>query len=115
MAPIFRDFCFLQAFVSLFAVCLYMIFAVRLSVNGVKQQFLFSRKKVSARYAQSDYFRQIPSAPSFEIGVVLCCKLAFIFGLWYFFFGPDKRIEQTPENVASGILMRADRTADVGN
>lgn len=42
-----------------------MIFAVRLSVNGVKQQFLFSRKKVSARYAQSDYFRQIPSAPSF--------------------------------------------------
>ena len=43
-----------------------------------------------------------------EIGVVLCCKLAF-------FFGPDKRIEQTPENVASGILMRADRTADVSN
>lgn len=50
-----------------------------------------------------------------EIGVVLCCKLAFIFGLWYFFFGPDKRIEQTPENVASGILVRADRTADVSN
>ncbi len=48
----------------------------------------------------------------FEIGVVLCCKLAFIFGLWYFFFGPDKRMEQTPENVASGILMRADRTPD---
>lgn len=47
-----------------------------------------------------------------EIGVVLCCKLAFIFGLWYFFFGPDKRIEQTPENVASGILMREDRSAD---
>ena len=47
--------------------------------------------------------------------MVLCCKLAFIFGLWYFFFGPDKRIEQTPENVASGILMRADRTADVSN
>ena len=50
-----------------------------------------------------------------EISVGLCCKLAFIFGLWYFFFGPDKRIEQTPENVASGILMRADRTADVSN
>lgn len=42
----------------------------------------------------------------FEIAVVLCCKLAFIFGLWYFFFGSDKRIDQTPENVASGILMR---------
>lgn len=43
----------------------------------------------------------------FEIAVVLCCKLAVIFALWYFFFGPDKRLEQTPENVASGILERA--------
>ncbi len=42
-----------------------------------------------------------------EIAVVLCCKLAVIFALWFFFFGPDKRIEQTPENVASGILERA--------
>ena len=42
----------------------------------------------------------------FEIAVVLCCKLAVIFALWYFFFGPDKRLEQTPENVASGILDR---------
>ena len=42
----------------------------------------------------------------FEIAVVLCCKLAVIFALWYFFFGPDKRLEQTPENVASGILER---------
>lgn len=50
-----------------------------------------------------------------EIAVVLCCKLAFIFGLWYFFFSPDKRIEQTPENVASGILMRADRGADAND
>lgn len=41
-----------------------------------------------------------------EIAVVLCCKLAFIFALWFFFFGPDKRLEQTPENVASGILNR---------
>lgn len=39
-----------------------------------------------------------------EIAVVLCCKLAFIFGLWYFFFGPDKRLDQTPDNVAAGIL-----------
>ena len=51
----------------------------------------------------------------FEIGVVLCCKLAFIFGLWYFFFGPDKRIEQSHENDASGMVSRAERTADVGN
>ncbi len=50
----------------------------------------------------------------FEIGVVLCCKLAFIFGLWYFFFGPDKRIEQTPENVASGILMRSTPSSETG-
>ncbi len=50
----------------------------------------------------------------FEIGVVLCCKLAFIFGLWYFFFGPDKRIEQTPENVASGILMRSAPSSETG-
>ena len=42
----------------------------------------------------------------FEIAVVLCCKLAVICALWYFFFGPDKRLEQTPENVASGILDR---------
>lgn len=50
----------------------------------------------------------------FEISVVLCCKLAFIFGLWYFFFGPDKRIEQTPENVASGILMRSAPSSETG-
>ncbi|MDR3898970.1 MAG: hypothetical protein Q3X95_06885 [Duodenibacillus sp.] len=42
-----------------------------------------------------------------EIAVVLCCKLAVIFALWFFFFGPDKRIDQTPENIASGILDRA--------
>lgn len=44
----------------------------------------------------------------FEVGIILTLKIAFIFGLWYFFFGPDKRVEQTPENVASAIL---DRTA----
>lgn len=41
-----------------------------------------------------------------EIAIVLCCKLALIFALWFFFFGPDKRLEQTPEVVASGILDR---------
>ncbi len=39
-----------------------------------------------------------------ELAVVLLCKLLVIFALWYCFFGPDKRIEQTPENVAVGIL-----------
>ncbi|MDO4936732.1 MAG: hypothetical protein Q4E62_02335 [Sutterellaceae bacterium] len=41
-----------------------------------------------------------------EIALVLCCKLAVIFALWFFFFGPDKRIEQTPEAVAAGVLDR---------
>ena len=41
-----------------------------------------------------------------EIALVLCCKLAVIFALWFFFFGPDKRIEQTPEVVAAGLLDR---------
>lgn len=41
-----------------------------------------------------------------EIALVLCCKLTVIFVLWFLFFGPDKRIEQTPENIASGILDR---------
>ena len=42
----------------------------------------------------------------FEIAVILCCKLCLIFCLWYFFFGPEKRIDQTPEAVAAGILDR---------
>lgn len=46
-----------------------------------------------------------------EIAVVLCCKLAVIFALWFFFFGPDKRIDQTPENIASGILDRSPAAA----
>ena len=50
-----------------------------------------------------------------EIAVILCCKLAIIFALWYFFFGPDKRIDQTPENVASGILERAPVHNNINN
>ena len=48
-----------------------------------------------------------------EIALVLACKLTVIFALWFFFFGPDKRIEQTPETVAVGILNRgaADQAA----
>lgn len=39
-----------------------------------------------------------------EIALVLCCKLAVIFALWFFFFGPDKRIEQTAEATAAKLL-----------
>lgn len=46
-----------------------------------------------------------------EIAVVLCCKLAAIFALWYFFFGPEHRIAQTPDNVAAGILDRSSVTS----
>ncbi len=40
------------------------------------------------------------------IAIVLCLKIAAVFCLWLAFFGPDKRIDQTPENVAVGILDR---------
>ncbi len=40
------------------------------------------------------------------IVVVLCLKITAVFCLWLAFFGPDKRIDQTPENVAVGILDR---------
>lgn len=42
-----------------------------------------------------------PSLLVAEIAVILVCKLCAIFGLWYCFFGPDKRTEQTPEAVAA--------------
>ena len=42
-----------------------------------------------------------PLALVAEIAVILVCKLCAIFGLWYCFFGPDKRTEQTPEAVAA--------------
>lgn len=47
-----------------------------------------------------------------EIAVVLCCKLAVIFALWFCFFGPDKRMAQTPDNVAAGILERPAAVAE---
>ncbi len=50
-----------------------------------------------------------------EIAVVLCCKLLVIFALWYCFFGPDKRIEQTPEAVAAGILGTQEAKQDSFN
>ena len=49
-------------------------------------------KKPTSRY---------PSLLVAEIAVILVCKLCAIFGLWYCFFGPDKRTEQTPEAVAA--------------
>lgn len=42
-----------------------------------------------------------PSLLVAEIAVILVCKLCAIFGLWYCFFSPDKRTEQTPEAVAA--------------
>lgn len=92
---------------NLFETLLFKISAVRLSARTSKD-FLLDMNNAS----QSNKSRPRLIV---EIGVVLCCKLAFIFGLWYFFFSPDKRIEQTPENVASGILMRSDRTVDEGD
>ena len=50
-----------------------------------------------------------------EIAVVLCCKLLVIFALWYCFFGPDKRIEQSPDVVAAGILGTREATQDSFN
>ena len=37
-----------------------------------------------------------PSLLVAEIAVILVCKLCAIFGLWYCFFGPDKRTELKP-------------------
>ena len=39
-----------------------------------------------------------------KLGIIIACKLVLIFVLWFSFFGPDKRPEQTPEAVAAGIL-----------
>ena len=36
-----------------------------------------------------------------EIALVICCKLLFIFGLWYFFFSPEHRPEVTSDVVSS--------------
>ena len=47
---------------------------------------------------------------AFEIGIVLACKLCAIFMLWCLFFGPDKRPEQTPENVANVLLSHGNHT-----
>ena len=42
-----------------------------------------------------------PSLLVAEIAVILVCKLCAIFGLWYCFFGPEKRADQSPEAVAA--------------
>ena len=38
------------------------------------------------------------------VGVVLGLKIVAIFLLWLCFFTPGKRLAQTPENVAAGLL-----------
>lgn len=45
-----------------------------------------------------------PSLLVAEIAVILVCKLCAIFGLWYCFFGPDKRADQSPDAVAAVFL-----------
>ena len=53
-----------------------------------------------------------PSLLAFEIAVILVCKLCAIFGLWYCFFSPDKRADQSPDAVAA-VLFSHDNTARV--
>lgn len=39
-----------------------------------------------------------------EIAVVIACKLAVIFALWYLFFSPEHRTQVTPERVEDAIF-----------
>lgn len=39
-----------------------------------------------------------------EIAVIIACKLAIIFTLWYLFFSPEHRAQITPEHVESAIF-----------
>lgn len=45
-----------------------------------------------------------------DLAAIVCCKLVIILTLWVLFFSPGKRIEQSPDNVANGLLHH-DRTA----
>ncbi len=40
----------------------------------------------------------------FEIILVICLKLAVIFGIWYFFFSPSHRPSVTPDTVGNVLL-----------
>lgn len=39
-----------------------------------------------------------------ELAVVLCCKIVLIAAIFFIFFGPDTKIDQTPDTVSQGIL-----------
>lgn len=39
-----------------------------------------------------------------EIAVVIACKLAVIFALWYLFFSPEHRTQVTPERVEKALF-----------
>ena len=51
-----------------------------------------------------DMPRQKPTGLIKPVGTVLCLKIIAIFLLWVCFFTPGKRLAQTPENVAAGLL-----------
>lgn len=42
-----------------------------------------------------------------EVAAVLLVKISIIFALWFFFFSPSHRPEQTPEAVANAVLNKA--------
>lgn len=50
-----------------------------------------------------------PRRLSTELAIIIGCKLAIILTLWALFFTPGKRVEQTPDNIAAGLLHH-DRT-----
>ena len=48
-----------------------------------------------------------PPRITLQVAATLCVKLSVIFVLWYCFFGPEKRVEQVPENIAAHLLDTA--------
>lgn len=53
---------------------------------------------------------EVPGKPGDLLGpkllAIIFCKLIIVFVLWACFFSPAKRMEQTPENIARGLLER---------
>ncbi len=41
-----------------------------------------------------------------EVAAVICIKISCIALIWFMFFSTETRLDQTPENVADGILSR---------
>lgn len=47
-----------------------------------------------------------------ELSLVICCKVALIATICIVFFGPETKIDQTPEAVSAGILSRSTQIID---